>query len=76
MLDHLPWAVLAVWAVKDIYTTFKDDKRRNTDALTTATHAIIELRTEIKNMRELLAEVPKIRRDVDAAHSKLREKSL
>lgn len=73
MSEHIAWAAVGVWALKELYAVFKDDKRKNTDALMQNTLAVVELRVELRYLKALLDEVPKLRKDVDAAHARLRD---
>jgi hypothetical protein len=63
----------AVWAAKTIFSDKSKALDKNTDAVMTLTSAVTELRTEMKYHKEALQEIPKLRKDIDAAHNKLRE---
>jgi hypothetical protein len=75
-MEHLPWAAFGLWVLKEFYSAWKDDRRRNTDALMQNSQALFELKLEIKNIRIALEEIPRLKKDIDAAHNKFREKGL
>lgn len=63
----------AVWAAKEVYSAMRSETKKNTEATLQNTMVILELKGELKRMNELLAEVPRLRKDVDAAHNMIRQ---
>ena len=72
-------AALGLWALKELYASWKGKDREksetlkaNTDAVQMLTLAITELKVELRNLKESIQPMPKLIRDMDVAHEKLR----
>lgn len=74
--EALTWGLLGVLIVKEFISLFFSRHRDNVLALQDNTMAIIELKIELRHMKQAIEEVPKLRKDIDAAHEKLRQRSL
>lgn len=69
-------AALAVFLLKELYQLFRNSYRENTKALQETTIAISELKIELRHINDKLNEIPKLREDLDRAHSDIRELRL
>ena len=65
--------MLGVFLVKELWSLFKNSYKENTKALQETTLAITELKVELKHINEKLADMPKMKRDIDVAHELIRQ---
>lgn len=68
--------VLIIFALGWFFTQWWNDKRQHSkdqdEALNKNTMALIELQIQIKNLTEIISILPRLRADLDVAHSKIR----
>jgi hypothetical protein len=82
LLGSLPRPVIDLLVIGLLYllNNFIQDRRKKSDkesdAIDQLKLAVVELKVEVKGLRETLQDLPKIKRDVDAAHEKIRDLSV
>lgn len=63
---------LLAFIVKDFWINRRKDIKENTQAISDNTKAIIELKVELKNIKEKTDEIPELRRDINSIGGKVR----
>ena len=66
------YGVVLAFLVKDIFLTFKSNQKEHTKAIQENTLAITKLEVQLEHTNQKLAEVPSMRKDIDAAHEAIR----
>jgi len=78
--EKISWAVLGVFALKELWQTFKSDKKEAKELLkdnTQATHqntlAIVKLQVQLEQILKATESIPEIKNDLDHAHRMIRD---
>lgn len=66
------YAVIAGFLVKEVFYTLKNSNKEHTKAIQENTLAITKLEVQLEHTNQRLAELPTIKKDVDAAHEAIR----
>jgi len=64
---------LLIFIVKELWRSGRTDLKENTQAIQQNTHSIIELKSELKHLRERTDEIPGIKKDINSLGQKLRD---
>lgn len=71
-MEALTLGAVTMILIKELFSLASDKHRKNTKALEMNTHAIIRLQSELEHLQKMIERVPKIEKDLNEAHYKLR----
>lgn len=78
--EKISWAILGVFAIKELWQTIKSDKKEakellkeNTSATNQNTIAIVKLQVQLEQIIKVTESIPEIKNDLDHAHRMIRE---
>jgi hypothetical protein len=66
-------SALGFLVIKEVVAMLFDRHKKNTEALEKNTLAMVKLETKIEHLQKAIDTLPKIQKDIDEAHSKLRQ---
>lgn len=66
-------AAIAGFSVKELFSFFKSDTKKQTEAILQNTISNMELKVELTHLKEALVALPKMQSDISEAHTKIRE---
>lgn len=75
MNEQMIWGLVGAilgFALKELFTAMKGDTKKNTEATQQNTHAIIELKIRLEHLNKSIDMIPKMKKDIDALHDKVR----
>lgn len=70
---NIAYGAIAAWLINKVWDTFSGTQKELVTETNKLTTAIIELKCELKNLNEKVAEVPALRKDVNKIGAKVRE---
>lgn len=80
LLSNPTFLLLFFWFLKEMYSLskskvggFETAMKENSIKLSELTISLVRLETRLESFEKIMETVPKLRSDVDAAHSKIRE---
>ena len=77
MTDILPWSVVGIFLLKEIISALIKDRFKKSDDFASLvnenTKEVIKLRAELNFINQMVQDVPKIKQDLNEAHTKIRE---
>jgi flagellin-specific chaperone FliS len=65
-------SALGFLVIKEVISMLFDRHKKNTEALEKNTIAMVKLETKIEHLQKAIDILPKMQKDIDEAHSKLR----
>lgn len=66
------YGTVLAFILKDVFLSFKSNQKEHTKAIQENTLAITKLEVQLDHTNQKLAEVPSMRKDIDAAHEAIR----
>jgi hypothetical protein len=72
-VNQIAFAAIAVWLIEKVWGIFSGSHKEVLRETKTLTIAMVELKSEIKNLNEKISEIPALRKDINSIGSKVRD---
>jgi len=73
MLPNLAYGAISVWLLNKLWDIGSGSHKKLVESNANLVVALVELKIELKGLKEIISEIPRIRGDVNEAHAKIRE---
>jgi hypothetical protein len=74
--EGIAYGAIAAWLLNKLWDHFSGSHKEVLSETKTLTIAMVELRSEIRSLKETIAEIPALRKDINSIGSKVREMQL